>query len=420
VLLGLVALAWVPGVILAMNVLVGTTPNFVVYPNQYLKSLSGQYALLLRPDCNLVMYNFSQPLLATNIPESPVRNCSLWMQQDGNLVVYNLTGGNTNTANYALWSEGYWNPSDGNNSFLLLGDDGSFNFFNTNITVRPAPCNSLYNSTSPFLNVSEYSAEQFVWHVPTFNANDPTYTAWTPDASLAEFPYLPAEYVISAENRLLTMTKVYALTLESDCNLQLTQQYYGGNHSLPLWESATHRTDNRTTCQLTLLRNGTLQISDINLGTILWSNTGNGNSVARSDVSWVLRVNPDNGSLSVSDITNSSRILWTNNADMKRADRPIYKWIAVGAALVLALAILGLYFYVRESKHVDLLAWHAVSLTSSYNSAQSLQGEGPHIYIIMMIVVTIDSSCCFVSTGKLHTGGKVRREYIYIQIKSPL
>lgn len=157
---------------LAVNVLVGTDPNLVVCPYENL-SVNDQYFLVMRPDCNLIACNFSQPLLGTisiptgqTVPPNGVTpnyvttNCSLWMQQDGNLVIYDFTGQNQHpSGQLAVWGEDYGDTSEGYNSFLLLRGDGKFDFCNANSTLRNAYYNSLYDS---LWNVSDVGYSDFI------------------------------------------------------------------------------------------------------------------------------------------------------------------------------------------------------------------------------------------------------------------
>ena len=362
-LLSLIAIAGLPGG-LAVNVLVGTQPSFFLSSSQYL-SVSNKYYLVMQPDCDLVLYNQSgQAVLHTDSPrystaENPF-NCSLWMQSDGNLVVYNFnstTWGNLKEV-YAVWAQnfipGYTPGPDGNRSFLLLGGDGSLKFYTTNSTLR---------ANSSTLNSVNISAAGVLTY-PEFDPRNITYTAWVPDASLTDFPYMPAGYYLSAGQKLQTLSSP-GFTLElnaSDCNLQSQQLLYAGGATV-LWQSGAMASVKNSLCQLELLQNGTLQVRDLNSRQVYWHSNTSGDST----VNWILKLDPDNGTLSVSDITNSSNLLWTNAPSFPLSPSPSstppgnstkrYTEIVVGVivgAFALAMAALGLYFYARESKHTFL------------------------------------------------------------------
>jgi len=94
---------------------------------------------------------------------------------------------------------------------------------------------------------------------------------------------------------------------------------------------------------------------------VYWNSTKFGDS----NVRWILKLDPDDGTLSVSDITNTSNVLWTNidvtlpldsAVPSSQSSQPIV-WILVGVLggeFVLAMAALGLYFYARRSKSWSL------------------------------------------------------------------
>ncbi|KAG0601982.1 hypothetical protein M758_11G152600 [Ceratodon purpureus] len=372
VLLLLIATSWqiIPGR-LAVNVLVGTKPYFVLDPKEYL-SVSGKYYFVMQPDCRLVLYNSSsgQPLLATGFDPKlyagyrvGIQNCSLVMQSDGNLVMYNITRAQYDWANttwvnevwaksawmFSVWSQGFFNVFN-SHSFLLLDGDGRLEYYFANGTrFSGFSFESVAVIASSMLNYS------------SFNPNSNGYKAWQPDKSLDEFPYMPAGYFLSAGKRLVTTNSAYMLDLNAtDCNLRLL------NGTRILWQSNTLTSSKNRACLLELQQNGFLQIRDQNSSAVYWNSTKAGNII----VSWILKVDPDNGSLSVSDITNSSKILWTVNPDPApsapanaqalaaptKSDRPIL-WIVVGvlggAIFLVAMAALGLYFYARESRFLD-------------------------------------------------------------------
>lgn len=145
-----------------------------VKPKQYLTSPNGQYSLVMRPDCKLVVYNHSQPFVGTNFSNhAPSPDCSFWMQTDGNLVIYNFTNvSRTLTANNSLWAvETEIHIDMDPFSFLLLGDDGSSSFYNSN-SSRYQESDLFDAIQGSFGNVSELNNSDFQ---VSSNAD---YTAW--------------------------------------------------------------------------------------------------------------------------------------------------------------------------------------------------------------------------------------------------
>ena len=100
-----------------------------MYTGQYLRSGDGTKFMLLQPDCNLLVYGPGYNVLwATNTGGSN-QSCSLWVQGDGNIVLYKndsavwatgtndsnrltiQTNGNLvayNSSGYRTWSSGAW------------------------------------------------------------------------------------------------------------------------------------------------------------------------------------------------------------------------------------------------------------------------------------------------------------------------
>ena len=359
--LGIITSSQVSGA-LAANVLVSMDGYSVLNSYEYL-SILDKYYLVMQPDCDLILYNQSGlPLKHTDSSRESADgslfnlNCSLWMQSDGNCVIYNLT--TADWLNHSLngnpsipWAESGYSDPQWNASFLLLGGDGSLDFYTPNATLRQ---NRLTNLTVVDVNASSPV------NYPKFDPNNSTYSAWEPGVSLDEYPYMPAEYFLSAGKRLQTLSSPgFALELNAgDCNLQSQQLLYAGG-TQTLWNSSTTGSLQNHTCQLELLQNGTLQVRDLNSNELYWKSGTSGDST----VSWILKLDPNNGTLSVSDITNSSNLLWTNAPNsLSPSPQPIPKstsdqsivWIVVGVivgAFVMAMAALGLYFYARDSKH---------------------------------------------------------------------
>jgi len=109
--------------------------------------------------------------------------------------------------------------AEGNCSFLLLGGDGSLEYYTTNSTLRP---NSIFKGFAS--NEKSY---------PNFNLNSGDCKAWRPDASLDDFPYMPVGYFLDAGKRLLAMSSQYSLELVKDCNLHSKQlKLYAGSEKV--------------------------------------------------------------------------------------------------------------------------------------------------------------------------------------------
>lgn len=88
-------------------------PGETLKPGEFLVSSQGRYMLLYQPDGNLVLYQgaMEHPVWDSDTRgESPGRT---EMQDDGNLVVYNVD-------NQAVWSSDTFRDS----SVLILQDDG--------------------------------------------------------------------------------------------------------------------------------------------------------------------------------------------------------------------------------------------------------------------------------------------------------
>lgn len=126
------------------------------------------------------------------------------------------------------------------------------------IAHRPNSTFSRYNNnTNSSLTYSE------------FNPNSTEYKAWKADASLNDFPYMPAEYSLSSGKRLSTLrSSSYILELTtSDCNLQSSKLFGAGGFRI-LWNTTTMTGFGIGACELALLQNGILQIRDQNSGAV--------------------------------------------------------------------------------------------------------------------------------------------------------
>lgn len=114
--------------------------SYHLYPKDYL-SVNDKYHLLMQPDCNLIYLRFfsasSERITEALTPNGTSNNYSLSMKSDGNLVIYNFTGGYQ--CQSAIWPQFFF-PCYGqghrNSSFLLVAGDGRYDFYNTNTTLR--------------------------------------------------------------------------------------------------------------------------------------------------------------------------------------------------------------------------------------------------------------------------------------------
>ncbi|KAG0624128.1 hypothetical protein M758_3G226100 [Ceratodon purpureus] len=398
--LGIIAFSQVSGA-LAANILVGMDIYSVLNSYEYLSVLDNYY-LVMQPDCDLILYNQSGlPLKHTDSSRALADgslvnlNCSLWMQSDGNCVIYNLTSAGwinatSNAQLYIPWAESGLHNPQWNASFLLLGGDGSLDFYTPNATRRQEKYTNL-----TVVDVNEGSPVMY----PKFDLRgNSTYKAWVPGVSLDEYPYMPAGYFLSPGKKLRTLSSPgFSLELNaSNCSLQSQQFLYEGG-TLSLWNSNTTASLQNRPCQLELLQNGTLQVRDLNSNETYWRSGTSGDNT----VSWILKLDPDDGTLSVSDITNSSNLLWTNAGNSQSpqsnpkstSDRSIV-WIVVGVivgAFLLAMAALGLYFCARErfldsadrafQKRLRAIGGHSQALSQAKikkatNNYQTVIGRG--------------------------------------------
>jgi len=330
---------WVPRAVLAVNVLVSNP--YSLGTGQYL-SVSDQYYLVMQPDCKLVLYNQSgQPIRSTNAtrPTSPPPYCSLSLEADGNLVIYarewtSVNGDSLLLRIVSIWDQGFVSSNEGNHSFLLLGSDGSLDFYDNSGKRR----DSTSGLRAEYINTTSIQPAYFLQS-----------TAWRPTVSLEDFPHMPAEYFLAEGKRLLTENSRFEFVLGSDCNLQSREIQLGS----VVWESGTSSLNWNHECQLILQQDGLLVLRDWNASKVYWSS---GLQDRNGSVSWILKVDPENGSLSVRDITNSSKILWTTvqpePEPKPKPKRPILGIVlgVVGGLCVLALATFGLYAYARKSK----------------------------------------------------------------------
>ena len=332
-------------------------------PRQYL-NISDVH-LVLQPDCDLILYDSTNlPYKSTNtsIPgPSRARNCSLFLQLDANLVLYNFVHNNTDLAGTnAIWSSETYGPANATiHNFLILKSDGSYtlNDYVDHLNTRVVDNHMTLQSYVVPSNLSGT--------LETIGFPFPPESEWKPESSLVDFPYMPAEYFLSQGFKLLTpagsMYGQFVLALGTDCNLQSKALF--GNMSVKsvLWETGTSSSENRE-CQLTLRRDGRLELRGKNSSMLYWNST---NVVGNESVSWFLTLNYENGQLHIVDILDPSKTpYWTNpiatNSSPPASPNSINKpnsitWIIVGVlggGLVVVLTALGLYFALEPSKRV--------------------------------------------------------------------
>ena len=264
-------------------------------PRQYL-NISDVH-LVLQPDCDLILYDSTNlPYKSTNtsIPgPSSARNCSLFLQLDANLVLYNFVHNNTDlNGTNAIWSSDTYGPAnDTIHDFLILMSDGSYtlNDYVDHLSTRVV---DNHRSLQSYFVPSNKSGT-----LETIGFPFPPESEWKPESSLVDFPYMPAEYFLSQGFKLLTpagsMYGQFVLALGTDCNLQSKALF--GNMSVKsvLWETGTSSSENRE-CQLTLRRDGRLELRGKNSSMLYWNST---NVVGNESVSWFLTLNYKNGQL---------------------------------------------------------------------------------------------------------------------------
>nr|AAB64237.1 mannose-specific lectin [Allium sativum]CAD10670.1 lectin [Binary vector pGV4223] len=69
-----------------------------------------QYKFIMQDDCNLVLYEYSTPIWASNTGVTGKNGCRAVMQRDGNFVVYDVNG-------RPVWAS---NSVRGNGNYILL------------------------------------------------------------------------------------------------------------------------------------------------------------------------------------------------------------------------------------------------------------------------------------------------------------
>ena len=342
-----------------MNVLV-SGPNFNpmsmnVTANQYLNV--SNFHLLMQPDCHLVMYNGTTPFLTTYSWRVPRGPCYATLQKDANFVVYYLLEP-VRTVYDAVWASGTYMlhissvyfEYFSSYTYMVLRSDGSLGLYGPDGTeLQMAPLIPANGSSAPSPSPA----------TPQFNATAnvtnpfPPEMEWKPTLPLDGYPYLPANYFLWQGTKLQTMDHSFILLLGEDCKLQ-SQEIWQGNNTVKrvLWEpQASMAGVVSGNCELRLQQDGVLEVRDNVSGVVYW------NSSVRGDgsVSWVLKVDADDGHVSVSDILDPTHVLWRSILKPQSAAPvwPIAVAAVVSGVLFLAIAGLGFWkFYIWPSKVV--------------------------------------------------------------------
>ena len=352
---------------MALNILVVSdlSNGMQMQARQYLNVSTGFY-LVLQPDCNVILYNRSQPIMSTNTScGNTTITTTLTIKEefggDGALALYqtqSVLSGDTDST--PLWGY-YWSDDFGSAPsfpYMILRANGSCDFYDFNGNHLNG---SDGNEDPRFLqrywgpvprqapNASALSS------LPDIAYPFPPELAWKPQASLDNFPYLPAGYFLSQGSQLRTVDKGFSLVLGPGCNLQSKRSLDQNGSAEVLWDSGSRNSSKGGSCELTLQEDGRLVTRNNVSGAIYWNSSTVAGNVSAS---WVLRLSESDGSLSIGDIENSSNILWTNihPDETKRATT----WIVVGVTVgVFVLAMAGsalFYFYARTSKHFFMLS----------------------------------------------------------------
>ncbi|KAG0578777.1 hypothetical protein KC19_4G048700 [Ceratodon purpureus] len=341
---------------MALNVLVGST-SIAMNVRQYLNASS--FSLVLQPDCNLILYNRSQPVMSTNYscrPGTLAENSTVRMAAlkgwELDLFIDEFVS-TTNSTDYTQIDTPLWQYSFLGNTpnplypYLILRANGSCDFYdynnnhllgkdvNGNPFLKPYP-------TSPNGSGESTAPNNLAFPFPPELAWKPSSS---PGSSVDGFPYMPAGYFLIQSSEMRTVDRKFVLTLGVDCNLQCRDTTKNGSEGFLLWESGSKANGNPEvlSCELKLQEDGRLVIRNITSGINYWNSTVSGNE----SVSWVLRLSPNDGSLSISDIENPSSVLWSNSVGTNRANKTT-TWIVVGVIVgvsVLAMAGLALSVY---------------------------------------------------------------------------
>jgi hypothetical protein len=362
---------WVPKST-ALNVLVASdllSNGMQMQARQYLNVSTGFY-LVLQPDCNVILYNRSQPIMSTNTScgnmfgftfVTASLTISLQLAETGSLT---LTQSQSNLINDSSVSD-LWSYS-----WAVDGSDYSGPLFPYMILRASGSCD-FYDFNGSHLNGSDGNGDpsflQRYWgpvprqapnasalsSLPDIAYPFPPELAWKPQASLDNFPYLPAGYFLSQGSQLQTTDLGFSLVLGPGCNLQSKRSLDQNGSAEVLWETGSSNSSEGGGCELTLQEDGRLVTRNNVSGAIYWNSSTVAGNVSAS---WVLRLSAADGSLSIGDIENSSNILWTN-VHPNQTNRAT-TWIVVGVTVgVFVLAMAGsalFYFHARTSKHFML------------------------------------------------------------------
>ncbi|CAM6048170.1 unnamed protein product [Sphagnum compactum] len=289
-LLFVIALAFKGGI--ALNILAA---GMVLFGNQTQYLSNSGYYLVMQPDCNLVMYRGSSLATSHQVWQTSTAgkgsDCWLTMQTDSDLVIYNATCGPP----CASWaSKSYTDGKPDPSYFLMLQSNGEldiYNFQNDNPTSYSTvvSVNALDPSGSP----------------PLFNVS----LARTPTLSFYG-PYMAIGYYLPQMSPL--QNGPFSLTLGTNCTLQSKN----GLNNTVLWETPSNASGLKQQCELTLQKDGNLQIQTSDTNEILWTT----NTTGDSSVNWVLFIDSITGDLSIGDILQPTDILWKNTL---RSNPPI-------------------------------------------------------------------------------------------------
>lgn len=214
---------------MTVNVQVQSNANTEVKVGQYLNVSTGFY-LVLQPDCNLILYNRSQPLLSTNFscePGTVPANTTLALIDSlGYEFDLSLTQKGSVSTNYTYynpaWTYIWGNVMSSAPSYpytVILRGNGSCEFYDINSNQlhgkddRGKPFLKPYSGLPAGLTSNAST-------LPNLAYPFPPELAWKPPTSLDGFPYLPAEYFLSQGFKLQTLDLRLVLKLGSDCTLQ--------------------------------------------------------------------------------------------------------------------------------------------------------------------------------------------------------
>ncbi|XP_024373082.1 probable LRR receptor-like serine/threonine-protein kinase At1g51880 isoform X3 [Physcomitrium patens] len=266
------------------------------------------------------------------------------MQFDGNLVVYTYNG----TSTTAVWSSQTASNGFVRSSHRFLALDavyGKLNMYGGNGENLDMPSNLSQISISP--TISNFSTLNLQYPFPPESA-------WKPNVSLDDYPYLPAEYYINQGSNLVTGDGKFNLSLGRDCKLQFLEIHTENKTSKQvIWEPVISNTSLvPSSCRLMLKDDGKLQILNNQMDTVYWSTSPIGNNT----VSWVLKLLSDGGAeLVVLDMFDSKNRLWSSiiSTSNEKTSTAISWWPIVVGVLsgFFSLIVVGVafwYFYARK------------------------------------------------------------------------